>query len=1719
MADKLTKYQITDNETGHVYQLEGPEGATDEELTSALEASLGGGVPSEPLSPYPEQPDAPVEAPLQPQGSVTMQNDGGPRIVPTTFEGAVANQGDVEAIEQDTRRLAYEDADQRVIVDAIRAGKSDDEVRMLGKQIAQAKGLGIIDITPQSIAEVREYLKKGGDKPIAFVGQQVQEQLLGQENPQVDPDVGYIGSALEKGMAYNPMGIATRLLQDWTDADLEGGLDKDALRQRYPDLDDNAIEGIHDALIGELRRREVSNAQFQTEARDVDPVTDFLGDIVGGSSPIDIFPVGRGATLPRRLAEGAGANIAVDAALQGQDISYGAQDEFSNAQSLVAGAAGAALQGAVEGVVRGAQFASSKIPSTPRISPVTYDGGQGPVSVVMADPKKTGRTKAAREEFANYNQSVVQAAADHINNTTAEWTNAPEFEVLQDFSGIDGIDKKAVAAIDPDGKVRVNMKEVLSQAKKAKVAPEDVLTAMTYHEALGHHGLASTFGTRLDAVMRSFYDNGTKDFKTAVNTWMEENPQGKQPKTDWIALATEEVLAEMSERGQIPVTLENRIKNVIKSFGRKMGMDLSYSTREIKTILGMAHAATIAGKKGDVPGNGYKYMNVGRKADNSLYERAKLSDARFLHAQGKSIEEVHAKTGWWRDQDGGWRRRLSDSDARTTESMYRETVDRIADDLGLDSFMIDQSKRPIELLRDEEWMKQHNVGALTVDEILDHPKLFEAYPFLTETPVTREKAAEKASGGALGSYDPDTGVIYISPKLGPNEAVSVLLHEIQHAIQRKEGWAKGGSPSSALRQTLKDSEVVDAVKKLLKDKAALSAIYNDLGFNFRERQRATAGFKQSLSNKNIKELRQILDLSDDVRYEAYEWLMGETEARETQALQPFNQEQLDRVPPGVGKAEGKDPDYLRKYMRSFKDPTKPDTSSGNFELEDDYRVTRDELSDIGTARKIVNDILENYEPQEGQTFAEQKRAARLMGLTSKQINNASKRGVNELSKRIFAANEIANKTNDELAALADQLGSSYINDPEKFTRLKERYTKKAMEHNALIATLFDMNSEAGRALAAIRAIDHSFKKYGELSDTLAQFDRQNILGGFANDDDFMKYVRLVSGLQQQGNPAGVMTAIRATVKPYWWQYILSFRHAMMLSGLATHAKNATDSALMIVRELEETGLAAAGFPIRKMMKAAGMKVEEGVSPQEVAGRAYGLLSAALDAKTYMEAADALMKGVQGKPISSKTEMSDAHIPVISKVTDFLHATDVFFRAFHNNANLYSLGVREARKDGYTGMAAFTEGSSRAHNPTLEMVKEAKRLADITLLVDAPSIFGELVEGGKKIRPGMKPGEQAQAFFANFLFPFFRVSDRLIFWAIRRAGPLAWFDRVTREDIKAGGARRDIAIARALYGASIIMSYWNAAGEGETEGAGPSKYAKQAALEGAGYLPNSVVSDEQYTDASALNLSLDPYDTQNATAANVASIRKAYDTGMADEEDTAKALAMAAQALGSTIASASFAENLSTYLDPFIARESSTKEGAAANLVANVATQFLPAAGRQINDMAIDPKVRDTTGDGSFTDKVKGRVMNSIPGLSDNLPQKYDVYGDEKEKGRTLLGLDNYQKRDQDPVGKELGRLERTTDKVVVSRAPSRIQFEGEDIKLDAEDKQEWQRVQGYYLREFMKEEMADPSWKTLSDEEKIIIVKDARKDAYDETKAYMLPLLGLEEEEEDEGSY
>lgn len=820
-------------------------------------------------------------------------------------------------------------------------------------------------------------------------------------------------------------------------------------------------------------------------------------------------------------------------------------------------------------------------------------------------------------------------------------------------------------------------------------------------------------------------------------------------------------------------------------------------------------------------------------------------------------------------------------------------------------------------------------------------------------------------------------------------------------------------------------------------------------------------------------------------------------------LSPKIMDKVTNVVKGYARQIGMDLKYsdreIKTIMGMAEDAVikgKPSAADNGFRfMRPSQRREQDFVETAGDRPMAPDEALraleEGYTPTE-RSWAEANREAAKRGIRPSEIKSM---GTPEaLDKKLFQLDQLARRLDERIGVLNEKFDS-----PDWSVRDKDEYKKLIYEQQLLFAQAFDRQAEVGRALNALKAIKFTKNRVGSLKDAPPE-------EALDDPEVFERFVRAMQA--QQGNPAGMQQLAVTVHKPYWWQYALSFRHAAMLSGLGTHAKNATDNAFMIARELEETMMALPGGIIRKGINAVGLHADDGVTPAEAGARMYGLLRAAGDIRSILSESAKSFGPNAPRQINSKVSLADARIPGIGVVSDALQASDTFFRSFHNAANLHVLGVREAQAKGLKGLAAFQDGSNRATAPSIKMVKEAEAMADTSLFVDRP--FFNAIESWKNVRPGMSGEEQVKALAANVVFPFFRVSDRMLFEKLRRS-PLSVLDKVTREDFKAGGARRDIAISRTLFGSALVAYYWHEAGEGNVTGDMPD-YQKKAALEAGGYMTNAENQGDKYVDGSGLGHSFSWSDLQNSMATSIASIRAAYDRGDADDTDTATALGSATRALFSVLSSNSFAENITQYTEPF--KSSGREEEAdrkAANLVGSMAAQFVPAIVRNLNTTYMDTTKRDTQGDKTFGDIVYGRVVAGLPYASQTLNPKLSVYGQEQDQGKTLLGMYNYQDVKDEPSIKEIQRLERLQKEPLVTRAPAKFTRNGEKVELKGTEYLQYQRIVGALFLEGMAAVTELPAWESIDDETKKAAVKELLKEARDGAKNQLYP----ETEEED----
>ena len=102
-----------------------------------------------------------------------------------------------------------------------------------------------------------------------------------------------------------------------------------------------------------------------------------------------------------------------------------------------------------------------------------------------------------------------------------------------------------------------------------------------------------------------------------------------------------------------------------------------------------------------------------------------------------------------------------------------------------------------------------------LSDVLDHPELFKAYPDMANMLVKIDPTLGRGQGvsykpdhfyteGMIGLAHPDSPLLPSEMRAGSsnsmNDSLSVLLHEIQHQIQAREGFVGGSSPDYVARQ-------------------------------------------------------------------------------------------------------------------------------------------------------------------------------------------------------------------------------------------------------------------------------------------------------------------------------------------------------------------------------------------------------------------------------------------------------------------------------------------------------------------------------------------------------------------------------------------------------------------------------------------------------------------------------------------------------------------------------------------------------------------------------------------------------------------------------------------------------------------------------------------------------------------------------------------------------
>lgn len=222
-----------------------------------------------------------------------------------------------------------------------------------------------------------------------------------------------------------------------------------------------------------------------------------------------------------------------------------------------------------------------------------------------------------------------------------------------------------------------------------------------------------------------------------------------------------------------------------------------------------------------------KFSYAGEKAENA--DKAALNTAKEMEKNGADAETIRQKTGWFRGADGKWRWEIDDSGMKLrfesglydydtelrekTHAWDRLTNRELTDEQRRD---IADYQRSTERGEADEALYEKLTGefggdfekwALTLEtmkeaaksipnyttlgELVDAPALFATYPDMKNMDVTFQTLERGQNGGYSRRFDS----IELSRELKqkPEALLNSLIHEVQHAIQQREGFTPGAN--------------------------------------------------------------------------------------------------------------------------------------------------------------------------------------------------------------------------------------------------------------------------------------------------------------------------------------------------------------------------------------------------------------------------------------------------------------------------------------------------------------------------------------------------------------------------------------------------------------------------------------------------------------------------------------------------------------------------------------------------------------------------------------------------------------------------------------------------------------------------------------------------------------------------------------------------------------
>lgn len=565
------------------------------------------------------------------------------------------------------------------------------------------------------------------------------------------------------------------------------------------------------------------------------------------------------------------------------------------------------------------------------------------------------------------------------------------------------------------------------------------------------------------------------------------------------------------------------------------------------------------------------------------------------------------------------------------------------------------------------------------------------------------------------------------------------------------------------------------------------------------------------------------------------------------------------------------------------------------------------------------------------------------------------------AEEALAARRLYTASGEKLMELAQKAASATAGPMDLFN-----FRKAMSVHHAIQAEVIGARTETARALASwkigagsaaeqMRMIEQSLENVGADSVALAK--------------------QLVTLKATGATPGAINQFVRKSMFGDVGQGLREVYVNGLLSGPSTHIVNAMGNFGTLALSAVERRVGAA--------VSRNATQSDAIASGEAGAMLWGMLAGQKDAlrlawKTLRtgETTDMLGKVDAPRPSAIGSTRNDAFGVAVNTIGSVIRipsllmsSADQYFKAVNYRANLHALAYRQATSEGLTGPAFGKRIKDIINNPPESVKIESADAALYNTFNNKMGWFGQSV---------MKVRESGGAMNPTWLVAtFIRTPVNIARYAFERT-PLAPLVGQWRADFAAGGARRDMALARVATGTMIMGLAQQMVDEDAVTGSVP-KDANEAALwKRLGRQAYSIkVGDTWYSYNRA-----DPFGMVMGFAADIQQTLRKGEISPKDVDEWQEVMAAGISAVSMTVLEKSFMRSYSDFTEMM-----SDPKRYAPQQISSILSSFVPFTSLMgATTRLIDPTQRDAR-------TPLDAIYAKIPGLADRVIPKRNLWGE------------------------------------------------------------------------------------------------------------------------------